>query len=330
MDYTSYPELDQFREEWMEKLRVDNKDQSSQAVTEVDRPSTTPRPETGAQDQTTYDTASADQQLAAEPTSPTSIASDPPEWIKESQIKHDLRQDLATGSLTVRPATILDPVRKSELPPRRIRQAWKKGKTAPIYSRQPGKPDRYLNTLPVDAARAFSTVLDDAVTHSGLPSHRVNKFVIPVTCDDQAEALATSLAWQKEIVDSKNCGMIPFKRITELPVYRYYRMAQIFRATGMDDKRREMLQRIENMKYEAQWYHPAIDDVKNVIRFMDPENDIRKVVISSIARAWLDRSLGGRKDIDMLWSENEEFRNEVDPVVKRLTAARSVTVHEDE
>lgn len=317
MESTTKPALDRFREGWLQELSNSDSAQSESAITTAtcDQPSTVSNPALHTQDGTTKATTSTEEATAVELATSTETASD--------TIAHDLSQDLAAGSITVRLATINDPVRQHDLPPRRVRMGWKTSKKANVYSQQPGKPDRLLNTLPVEAIRAFSSVFDDAVKQSGLPSDRINKFVVPVINDDMSDALATSLAWQRQIVDSETCHIIPFKRINEQPVYRYYRMAQVFRGTGDDHNRRQMLQRIENMKYSpGRRYHPAIDDVKMVMQFIQPEHNIRRGMIESIAKAWLDRRLGGRDEIDKLWSENEQFRKEVDAAVEAALEER--------
>lgn len=323
MESTVKPALDQFREEWLEELGKADSEQSKSSTATYERPSTATDPSIDSQHETTQTTASTEETTGIELAASIVATSDSPEWLKEAQIVHDLSQDLAAGSITIRPATIHDLVRKHDLPPRRVRMGWKKSKSANVYSRQPGKPDRFLNTLPIDAARAFSCVLDDAVSQSGLPSNKINKFIFPVVSDDQSDALATVLAWQRQIFDSETCHIIPFKRINKLPVYRYYRMAQTFRATGDDHMRQEMLQRIENMKYSGGWYKPAIDDVKTIMQFIPPEHNIRRGVIESIAKAWVDRRLGGRDQIDKLWNENDEFRREVDAAVERTLEERA-------
>lgn len=322
MESTAKPALDQFREQWLEELRKSDGEQLKLTTATSDRSPTDTNPSANPRDEAIEATASTEEGFDVELATSTVTTSDFPEWIKETQIVHDLSQDLAAGSITIRAATIHDTVRKHDLPPQRVRVGWKRSKTANVYSRQPGKPDQLLNTLPVDALRALSFVFDDAASQSGLPFNKINKFVVPVANDDQSEALATDLAWQRQITDSETCHIIAFKRINELPIYRYYRMAQTFRATGDDHMRREMLQRIENMKYSGRWYHPAINDVKLIMQFIPPEHNIRRGVIESIAKAWLDRRLGGRDQIDKHWSENEEFRRELDAALERTLQER--------
>lgn len=322
MESNTSQALNRFREEWLGELQGRSNEQSELLTATADQPSAQSSNTMDPLNGTAVSTVPTDENFNAESTTSTAVASDLPAWLKEAQATHDLSQDLAAGSITVRPATISDPVRKHDLPPQRVRVTWKKGKTAEIFSRQPGKPDRYLNTLPVDAVRALSSVFDDAVARSGLASHKVNKLVFPVNSDDQSEALATDLVWQREIVYSDTCYVVAFKRITQLPTYRYYRLAQIFRASGKDHQRREMLQRIQSMKYKGGWYRPAIDDIEAVIRFIPPEHDIRRGMMKSIAEAWLDRRLGNEKDIDKLWAENEEFRAEIDAAVEEASKER--------
>ena len=316
--------LADFRADWQQALQGNSTEQVESGTATANHTPAETGHATGQEAEAPHANSPSNHGLASELTTNTTTAPEAAAWLMEAQVVHDfnLAQNLAEGYITVRPATINDAVRKHDLPPLRVRTAWKKGKTANVYSRQPGKADHFLNAIPVAAARIFSTVIDNAITRSGLPSHKVNTIIVPVVNGDQLDALAPILLWQKEIIDSNDCRIIPFRRFNQMPIYRYYRLAQMFRALAIEHQRREMIQRIQKMRYRGGLYRTDIDDIKKIVHCIPPEHDIRRGVIESIAEAWIDRHLRDEKDVDQLWSESEEFRAEIDAAVEEASKER--------